>query len=159
MLIEQMRAQRAWCERTLAGMSEAAMAKVQVQEHWTARDTVAHIAAWERQLIEWLQTAARGERLDVPAPGNWDPYLEQFNARCYADNCERPLAQVMAESRQAFEALMAELEALPEAPQHKVWAVWPGARPPWGLLAEFHQHYLEHGEPIECWLARQQGAS
>jgi hypothetical protein len=158
-LIAQMQAQRAWFEQTLAGMSEAALVEVPVQEGWTAKDIVAHIAAWERQLTGWLQAAARGERLDVPAPGTWGPYLEQFNARCYAENCDRPLADVMAESREAFDDLMVELEALPEDPHHACWSEWPGGRPPWGLLAEFHEHYREHGQPIRHWLARQEGGS
>lgn len=158
-LIEQMRAQRAWFEQMLAGMSEQAMVQAPLQEHWTAKDIVAHIAAWERQLVDWLQTAARGQRLDIPAPGSWGPYLEQFNARCYADNCDRALAEVMAESREVFEELMVELEALPEDPHHECWSAWPGRRPPWGLLAEFHEHYREHGEPIRQWLDRQDRAT
>ncbi len=159
MLIEQMRAQRAWFEQVLTGMSEAATVKVPVQEHWTAKDIVAHIAAWERQLIAWLQAAACGEPLDLPAPGTWGPYLEQFNARSYEENCDRSLVDIMRESREAFEKLMVELEALPEDARHDCWLAWPGGRPPWGLLAEFHEHYREHGEPIERWLAKQQSAT
>ncbi len=158
-LLKQMQAQRAWFEQTLAGMSEAAMVETPVQERWTAKDILAHIAAWERQLITWLQAAACGEHLDIPAPGNWGPYLEQFNARCYAENCDLPLSDVMAESREAFEELLVELEALPEDPHHECWSTWPGGRPPWGLLAEFHEHYREHGEPILRWVESQHSAT
>jgi hypothetical protein len=157
-LIEQMRAQRAWFEQTLAGMSEAAMVGVPVQEHWTAKDIVAHIAVWERQLIGWLHAAARGQRPDIPAPGTWGLYLEQFNARCYAENCNRPLDEVMAESHEVFEQLMVELEALPEDPQDDLWSAWLGGKPPWELLATFYEHYREHGEPIRRWLESQESA-
>jgi hypothetical protein len=155
-IVEQMRAKRAWFEETLASMSEADMIQEPVQEHWTTKDIVAHVAAWERELIGWLRAAARGQRPDVPAPGTWATYLEQFNARCYAQNCDRPLAEVIAESHQVFAELMAELEALPDDPHHSLWSVWHAGKPPWGLLATFHQHYRDHGEPIRAWRARSQ---
>jgi hypothetical protein len=155
-IVEQMGAQRARFEQTLAGMSEADMIAVPVQERWTAKDIVAHITAWERKLIGWLRAATRRQWPDIPATGTWGTYIEQFNDRCYAENRDRPLAEVMAQSHRVFTELMAELEALPEDPHHALWSVWEGGRPPWRLLASFYDHYREHGEPIRAWCAHSQ---
>jgi hypothetical protein len=154
-----MRAQRARFEQALAGMTEADVINVPVQERWTAKGIVAHIAAWELKLIGWLRAAALRQWPDIPATGTWATYIEQFNDRCYAENRDRPLAEVMAQSHQVFSELMAEMEALPEDPHHALWSVWEGGRPPWRLLASFYEHYREHGEPIRAWCERCQSGA
>jgi hypothetical protein len=153
-IAERMEAERAGFLGALAQMKEHEIVDIPVQEQWTAKDIVAHITAWERELVGWLRTAARGEAPDIPAPGTWSSYMDYFNARCYADNCQRPLAEIMAESHQAYQQLMAELQALPDDPLDEVWSAWQDGKPPWGLLATFYEHYREHGEPIRDWLSR-----
>lgn len=153
-IAERMEAARARFLETLAQMKEDEIVGIPVQDEWTAKDIVAHIAAWERELVGWLRTAARGEVPDIPAPGTWSSYMDRFNARCYADNCERPLGEIMAESHQAYQKLMAELRALPDDPHDEVWSVWQDGKPPWGLLASFYEHYREHGDPVRAWVSR-----
>jgi hypothetical protein len=153
-IAERMAAERARFLETLAQMREDEIVDIRVQEEWTSKDIVAHIAAWERELVCWLRTAARGEAPDIPAPGTWSSYMDHFNARCYADNCERPLAEIMAESHQAYQQLMAGLRELPDDPHDEVWSAWQAGQPPWGLLASFYEHYREHAEPIRAWVSR-----
>ncbi len=152
--MHRMRAERQFFLETLDKLSEEETCTVALHVEWTAKDIVAHLAAWERQLTLWLRAARLGSKPDLPAPGTWGPYMDDFNARCYRDNCHRTLADVMAESEQAFREVMAELEALPDDPNHPSWALWLGGRPPWALLVSFHDHYRSHGQPIFEWLAR-----
>ena len=154
-IIERLQAERAHFETALAQMSEAQMAEVPVQDEWTAKDIVAHLAAWERECLDWFEAAACGESPDLPEPGSWGPYMDQFNARIFAENRNRPLADVLADSRQVYAQFLAALRALPEDSDDALWSVWQDGAPPWGLLATFYEHYWVHRKPIQAWLNRE----
>ena len=152
-ILRRMRAERKVFQETMGKLSEEEKCTIAMQGEWTARDIAAHLAAWERQLVVWLRTAAAGKSPQLPAPDAWEPYISDFNARCYEENCERSLAEVMAESEDAFREVMGELEALPDQAGDPVWELWDNEEPPKGLLVTFHRHYRGHLLPIREWLA------
>lgn len=150
-ILARMAEERAAFEQTIAGLNATQMTVPRVMDDWTIKDILAHITAWERDLLGWLEMAWRGEALPIPPGGGWDAYIEEFNARTYTANRDRPLEDVLAEFDAIYARLMDELRALPEDPADPLWAVWEGGQPPWGLLATFYGHYREHRLPIEAW--------
>ncbi len=152
-IVERLREARAAFEAVLAPITEAQMVGPPVYEAWTVKDIVAHITAWERECLGWLETAARGERPQLPAPGAWAAEIERFNAVSLADSQNRTLDEVMADFQTVYARFLAAMEALPADPTDDLWAVWQDSKPPWGLLETFAGHYREHGRQIQAWLA------
>ncbi|NPV66320.1 MAG: ClbS/DfsB family four-helix bundle protein [Anaerolineae bacterium] len=150
-ILARMADERAAFEQAIAGLNAEQMTVPQVMDTWTIKDILAHITAWERDLLNWLDMAQRGMTLPIPPGNGWDAYIEEFNACTYAANRDRPLEDVLAEFDAIYTRLMDELRALPEDPADPLWAVWEGGQPPWRLLATFYGHYREHRLPIEAW--------
>ncbi len=83
---------------------------------------------------------------------------DEINAWIYGTNRDRPVRDVLAESRQVFQQLATVLAAFPEAelrdPQRFPWAegeLLSAAT----LFAHFHE---EHEPDIRAWLAQQEAS-
>lgn len=124
------------------------MIQPQIIDHWTVRDVLLHITAWESELLRWLERATHGHSPDIPAPGEWSEYTDQFNNRVYLENRDQPLKDVLLSFNPVFNRVLSELQALPGDPGDTYWLVWLGGRPPWELLATCHEHYREHSQQI-----------
>jgi uncharacterized protein (TIGR03083 family) len=109
-LIDALRSQRERLEAALAGMSEAQIAKPGTADHWSVKDILAHLTFYERQLIDNLERAKRGE----PPQEEEAETTDALNARVYARNRERPLADVLADFHQTYRRLLDVLQVLPE---------------------------------------------
>lgn len=151
-VLQQLDHQRAAFEELLAQFHPSQMDTIPIQDSWTIKDILAHISAWERELLRWLDMAASGKPPDIPAPGAWTDYIERFNTDAYQQDRDRPLATVQGEFQQVYARMRRALAELPENPEDKLWSVWYGGEPPWRLLATFSEHYQEHARPIQEWL-------
>jgi hypothetical protein len=151
-VLNRLRDERSHFEELLAGFNANQMTNTALNDGWTIKDTVAHLTAWEKELLRWLKMADEGQPPDMPRPGQWDSYIEAFNARQYAANRQRPLDEVMTEFRLVYSQLWTALQTLPDDPDDPSWSVWYGGQPPWGLVATYYHHYAEHGQAIESWL-------
>lgn len=85
----------------------AAFEKPLLDNGWTAKDLLGHIASWERWLIEWLN----GRESDVQS---WDD-IHRRNAITYQTRRDWSLAQVQADFAATFAELAAQVQALPPA--------------------------------------------
>ena len=138
-------------DRAVAAIAPGEVAAVKVVGEWTAKDLVAHVAAWERRLLGWLEAAHRGE-----PPTSRDPLItpdevDAWNARVYAQHKDRPLAEVSAEAQSTHRELVQALGAIPGDPADPWWALWPPELSPWVLVAvNTYEHYPEHLLPIEA---------
>jgi hypothetical protein len=83
----------------LAGISGAAMLD-RIDDEWTRKDVVAHLEAWERRAIELLDRLRAGDALSDRVD------TDELNARWFARDRERPLADVMAGERDAYDAML-----------------------------------------------------
>jgi hypothetical protein len=140
----------------LAEVGEARMDQPGVAGPWSVKDIVAHLAGWRRRTVGRFQAALRGEA-DPPPP--WPAHLktdDEINAWIYEQSRERSARQVLDDSEQLFQELVAAMEGIPEAELQD-----PG-RFPWledqpltayQLFAHFHE---EHEPDIRAWLARQE---
>ena len=126
-----------------------------VNGDWSMKDIVAHLTGWRRRTVARLQAAQRGES-EPPPP--WPVHLQtddEINAWIYESNHGRSVREVLDESHQVFQQLLAAIEALPDEvlmePQR--YLPWLEGNPfnAAGIFAHFHD---EHEPDIRAWLAR-----
>jgi hypothetical protein len=152
LLLDDLEKEYARFEALLAQVGDARMTEPGVTGHWSIKDVVAHLTGWRRRTAARLQAAARGG--PEPAPP-WPPHLQtddEINAWIYEANRDRPLAEVLHDSRQVFDALVEAIRALPESdvtdPNRFYWM---GGQPltAAALFSHFHE---EHEPGIRAWL-------
>lgn len=100
-------------ERICYGLGETEMSAPSTQEQWSVKDTLAHISAWEKLLLDRLGYAMTGLHPQYPPMSSWDD-VHRFNAQVYAENKERPLNSIIIEFRNLYQGVMTVLEALNE---------------------------------------------
>ena len=149
-------------ERLLAKLDEATIAQARVVEEQTVKDLLAHIAAWAQLEIGWIKTALRGETVIRFAPsfeiGQGDDnetIMHRLNAHIYDQNKSKPLPEVLADFRKAHHDMITLVESLSAEdlfdPGRFAW--WPD-EPVWPTIAgNSYEHYQEHHDEIEDWLA------
>jgi len=142
-------------EAFLDQIGPARMDQPGVNGDWSIKDLVAHLTGWQPRLITCMQAAKRGEP-EPPPP--WPAHIQtedEVNAWIYDSNHERSVREVLNESHQVFQQLIAVIEGLPDNTRideewHLVWL--NGQRFPAG---EFFDHFRDDHEPdVRAWLVR-----
>lgn len=131
-----------------------------VNGDWSMKDMVAHLTGWNRWLVARLQAARRSQPEPLPP---WPAHLQTedaINAWIYESNRRRSLRQVLDETHQVHQQLIAELESLPdqvriECIEPKYYLVWVGDER--FEVSEFFDHFRDEHEPdVRAWMARQE---
>ncbi|MBV8301575.1 MAG: DinB family protein [Candidatus Dormibacteraeota bacterium] len=105
-------------------------------EPWSAKDHVAHLAAWREHAVTVLSNAAGGS--ESPPVGDIDAY----NDAVFLANREAGAAAVRQYSASTYATLIATLEALPADALHRRR---DGAGPVWTVLLGYGcGHVAEH---------------
>jgi hypothetical protein len=94
---------RARLDATLAGYDDEAMLD-QLDAEWTRKDVLAHLAAWERRVVELLTALRRGET----TIGVTD--TDALNAEFLARDRDLPLRDVRVGERAAYEAMLGAID-------------------------------------------------
>lgn len=150
--------QKNW-ESLLAEIGEHRMEEPGVQGAWSIKDIVAHLTAWRRRTVGRLEAVARNQPEPKPA---WPSELsddDEINAWFHARDKSKPLAQVLAESRQVFQEMASAIAKLPED------AIDDPNRLPWMegqrmTGASFFSHFHdEHETDMRAWLSQQPARS
>jgi hypothetical protein len=147
----RIRDERRALERVLARVTHQQMLLPGVSGEWSIKDTLAHISAWERNMIRWIGSLLREEYPDTP-----DPYeVDRINAGIHEQVRDKPLAEVLAEFRESYHGALSLAESLSEEQlQIEVNNTWPHG-PLWlGVAANMNYHYQEHRADIESWLQK-----
>src|SRR5215217_4116813 len=113
-------------EALLSQFDPAHMDEPGVTGHWSIKDIVAHLTGWRRRTVARLQAAQRNEP-EPPPP--WPAHLQtddEINAWIYEANRGRSVHEVLDESHQVFQQLLAVIEGLPDEVRidpeyHLVW--------------------------------------
>jgi uncharacterized damage-inducible protein DinB/predicted RNase H-like HicB family nuclease len=132
----------------LLGLDAAALTERPISEHWTVKDLLAHVAAWDRWQERTTRTMVAGKDPDFSALEDFDASNERFIAGWR----ERSLEAVLAEVGAARASYVAWLEALPveEFFRTRTYAGhdWTFASVP---LQVQWQHDVEHTSQIAAW--------
>jgi len=144
---------REWAhvERICAGLSEEHMLAHGVEGEWSVKDTLCHLSAWEKYLLDRLGYVLSGQPPQYPAMATWDD-VHHFNARVYAENKDRPLTSAIIEFRTLHRGVMTVLEALDDEQYNQPYSYdFPDDRLTLLQLirANTFEHYREHCTTIE----------
>jgi len=158
--LDTMRAERERWEALLAEVGELRMERPGVAGDWSVRDIIAHVTAYERGLVEWLEAASRGESVGFPVLDH--PDVDYRNAAILRESEDRSLEDILLESQRVFERLLQMVQALSETelidPHRTEWYVkprWKEARPLWKCIADdSYGHYHQHIPDIRAWLSQ-----
>ena len=151
-LLNSLKTEQAQWETLLSDIGEAHMTQADVAGGWSIKDMVAHLTGWRRRSVARFQAVLRHESSFSPP---WPPHLEtddEINAWIYESNRDRPLSDVLQESRDVFQQLVDTLSAFPEAelldPKRFGWM--EGDAPTGAaFFAHFHE---EHESDMRAWL-------
>lgn len=132
----------------VAGLNDEARATTGPDDLWSAKDHLAHIAAWQLHHLE-------------PQPGETDYALTSqdvnaINAEIYTRHHDRPWAEVLADLQRAYDLETAHIQHLSEEDLLTV-VVEAGrsARPAWRVhVSDHYTHVLQH--LAQYYLDRQQ---
>ncbi|HEX2698376.1 MAG TPA: ClbS/DfsB family four-helix bundle protein [Anaerolineales bacterium] len=148
-------------EGILDQIDSARMEQPGVNGEWSMKDVVAHLTGWNRWLVARMQAAARGEAGPLPP---WPAQLQaddEINAWIYESNRERSMGEVLDETQQVFQQLLAVIEGLPDDLRidevkngHRTYyPVWIGDER--FAAGEFFDHFHDDHEPdVRSWLKR-----
>ena len=158
--LETLRSERQRWEAEWSGVSEERLCQPGAAGEWSVKDIIAHVTAYERGLVEWLEAAAKGRSLVFSVLDHSD--VDYRNAVIYAENRGRSLKDVMLDSERVFQQLLELVEALPEEvlldAEHSEWFVkprWHTSRPLWKCVADdSYEHYKQHLPGVRAWLSR-----
>jgi len=147
-----------WAELTeiIEELSEDQMTQPKVQEGWTVKDLMAHIAAWHRLAMDRIHPATTGEDLKLPVIKS-DKFVDDFNAETYAKYKDQPLEAINAEFESSYDEFLSQIENLDEEllPKNLPFD-WAGNLTYQIMIsANTHWHYPEHIEAILKWLDKQ----
>ena len=142
-ILQRVRVTHQELEDQLAGLPPAKMTQPGVNDDWSVKDVLAHIAWWEQHLLRRLRTGQDDLYTAGVDPGG---ATHKANAEIFAASRERALDDIRAEFDASFQQLLAELEALPpeDAEQDEIYRA---------IGADTFVHYPEHTEMLRAWNA------
>lgn len=151
-LLKRIRDRHADMEELLASLSPAQMTAPELDEGWSVKDTLAHIAAWANMAIDLIDQYRRGETPKAwteqysLGEGTEEEQMHRLNALWFEQNRERELTLVLDDFRNSFMRMVETVESLSETeifdpnafPARKGRALFP-------LIAgDSYAHYEEH---------------
>lgn len=163
LVLEEMRNARWQWELALNEVPPGRMEEPSMHGGWSVKDTVCHVAYYERWLLNWLEDAVRGK---VTAATYRELLsVDERNALVYAENKRRDLEEILEDARGVFERLYNLVQALPEkdltephAFERYIEPIWGESRPLWECIAgDSYAHYAEHTANILKWLKSESG--
>lgn len=152
-VIADLRAARARLLDAIAGLSTEQMLQVGACGLWSVKDVLAHLVAWEAELVT---TLSRLEQYRQRAPRIVEiEDLDEWNAEQYHLNAPRTLQEVLADFEGVHKHLIRAIEVLDERTlENNRQFPWMEGEPLSYLVAENATwHEEEHAEDIGAWRA------
>ncbi len=129
----------------LAGLDEAQMREVWLGT-WSARDIVAHISGWHREMAPALQRMQKGER-PIPEGVSYDD-VDAWNGRFAEARKTAATADILKELDASHAAFLQAAAGVPEE------RYVPGKTAHKIVDFNSRHHYQEHRAQIEEWRKR-----
>ena len=146
-------------ERVVAEAGEERMEQPGTFGELTFKDVIAHLTSWRLTTAARLEAGLSGEEpvLTWPAHLNEDEHTDEINRWFYETNRDKPVATVLADSRETFERVERAIAALPEddlfVPDRFPWLQGYMLGP--AVVGGTFEHYrVDHEPASRAWLAR-----
>jgi len=148
-VIADLRAARATLLQALDGLTDDALLRVGAVGVWSVKDALAHLVAWEAELVT---TLSRLEPRQTPPLVEIED-IDEWNAEQYSINAPRPLASVHDDFHGVHKHLLQAVEALDDRTlDDNRRFPWMEGEPLSYLIAENAVwHEEEHAEDIRAW--------
>lgn len=138
---------RADLERLVAEAGPGRMEVPGALDHWTLKDVIAHLTGWRWWSVARMEAAAKNQPPTPPWSGGLDEEAEgatdQINQQFYQANHDRPVAEILADSRATFDRLEAAIAALSDA------ELFEAGRYPW--MGEYNKAAIVVGTALHLW--------
>lgn len=161
-LLARIRRSRAALEQTIGGLSDAQLTAPVGDDGWSIKDHLAHVVAWEQSLLALLAGRDRDAAIGLGGAPDGEHNTDDLNALLYARHKDRPLPEVLVDSRQSHERVLAALGGLSDADLFKPYSHYQPDDPPYNpdpvigwIAGNTYEHYQEHQGWIEALIARQ----
>jgi uncharacterized damage-inducible protein DinB len=121
-----------------------------VAGEWSLKDIIAHITWHEHEMVSLIKAHALvGSEL-------WNLPTDERNAAIYEEVRQQPLEQVLEESTQVYQQLIAVLPSLTDQDLTNPES-FPGMPPDWQpwliIVQNTYEHYQDHIPDVERWIA------
>jgi hypothetical protein len=151
-LLAELHNENAYWQALLDEIGEVNMMQPEVAGGWSIKDIVAHITGWRRRTVRRFQAALNHEPDFTPPWPSELQEVDEINVWIYESNRDRPLADVLSDSREVFQQLVGGIDAFSDDEfqdlQHS--ALLQG-EPLSGKLFFSHFH-KEHEPDMRAWL-------
>lgn len=148
-LLQALAASRPEVDAALAGLTDEQLIESGVLGDWTVKDVLAHLTAWEVELVTALGKLARGQ---TPKPvGETDAETDALNAKWHTDYPARPLDRVLADYRSVRPQTIRQVERLTDADLTAPRQWLKGGALHDMILSETIEHDAEHLPHIRAW--------
>ncbi len=147
--LDAMRSARAEWEALLAEIGEARMTAPSLPNGWSVKDLIAHITWHEREAAGIIEQRA------LAGSDWWNLSTDDRNVLIYAENQDRPLDEVLAEAKPAYENFKTAAETLSDQDlvDSSQFRDMPPDWQPWQVLADnSFEHYHQHIPDLREWL-------
>jgi hypothetical protein len=147
-------------EQTIAQLSDAQLT-APIDGSWSAKDLLAHIAAWEQVTIHFhVGDRSFEEVTQLTSVPYATTSVDQINEAFYERDQAIPLAQVLQSFRNSHQELLAMLDGMSEADLFKPYT--PNGRSggqliEW-IIGDSYEHYDEHRATMQRLLGEQAAA-
>lgn len=160
-LVSELKQENADWQALLDAIGEANMTQPEVAGGWSIKDIVAHMTEWRRRTVKRFEMI-RNPKVDLtphwPKELQEEEDVDKINAWFYEANRDRPLADVLGDSREVIQQLIAAIDALSDDDfQDSRIVAWLDGEQLTGayLFGHFHE---EHESDMRAWLEKVKGA-
>jgi hypothetical protein len=149
-LIDHLRTARAELLATMDGLPPDTLLRPYVVGMWSLKDLMAHLVAWESELITAL--AGIGTPRRIPHIVQIEDF-DEFNEDQYRSNVRRPLDAIQEDFQGVHKHLIKAIETIDEAVLNDTRRfAWMEGEPLWTLIADNgYEHEREHAADVRRW--------
>ena len=144
--IQRVKSERERWDELLAQVPDGLMLQPGVEGDWSAKDILAHVTWYEREMIGMLKTRA------LSGSDWWALPLDERNDAVHGEVRDMSLEEVRAEASRVFPELVEQLELLPEEALNDS-SHFEGMPSEWApsdvIGSNTFRHYPEHTESIQ----------
>ncbi|MHA3964117.1 MAG: ClbS/DfsB family four-helix bundle protein [Candidatus Thorarchaeota archaeon SMTZ1-45] len=148
-------------QNLLKGLNESQMEMSGVQGERSIKDLLAHITAWNKHGILWIESVYRGEKPIMLVKGEtMDEIKEEMvilNLEIHHQNRDRPLQEVVEECNETFALVIEHVKKLSKKHLDSVFDYAWAQEPITGqtIVLWRHWHLQSHMKHILAWLEKQ----